>query len=46
MKIRLNTPPFEIIMRYSWVNATQSKKNKEYKNPQTKATQMNPSHNN
>ena len=32
MKIRLNITPFEIIMRYSWANATQSKKNTGYRN--------------
>ena len=45
MKIRLKITPFEIIMRYSWANATQSKKNKLYKNSQARAIQMNPSHN-
>jgi len=45
-KIRLKRPPFEIIMRYSLANATQSKKNTGYRNWVTRAIQMNPSHNN
>ena len=46
MKIRLKIDPFEIIMRYSWANATQTKKNNAYRNSPNRATQMNPSHNN
>jgi hypothetical protein len=32
MKIRLNITPFEIIMRYSWENGAQRKKNAAYRN--------------
>ena len=46
MKIRLKRPPFEIIMRTSWANVTQTKNNASYRNWQTRASQMNPSHNN